>query len=298
LLPNCYTTGGGTTYNLIFLSRKPKAKAIRRWVTHDVLPALRKTGRYEVGQKAATEDKTDPESEGYARDRLFKIYREGHLNPDDLLRALFGKNIPYTSSRKHPFFLTECCEALDISETAAAGRIPDTDITTIEIEAGEELLERRAITEAALYFLAFARQSLEPKQIAIENGDKNSVDWVHIPKSNVGRYILTILPDGHHHLYKTGYDQVLFEADQMNCLAICHSLKTVEALWLGCHQVLEFQSDLRDSHLMLTLDDTISNAAQHADHLIAAYAKLGPHDADSKTSPRPTGKPLRNRRFN
>lgn len=36
-------------YNLIFASRKPEAKAFRRWVTHDLLPSIRKTGRYEIG---------------------------------------------------------------------------------------------------------------------------------------------------------------------------------------------------------------------------------------------------------
>ena len=35
-------------YNLIFRSNKPEAKAFRKWVTNEVLPALRKTGRYGV----------------------------------------------------------------------------------------------------------------------------------------------------------------------------------------------------------------------------------------------------------
>lgn len=33
-------------YTLILGSRKPEAKAFRRWITHEVLPALRRTGRY------------------------------------------------------------------------------------------------------------------------------------------------------------------------------------------------------------------------------------------------------------
>jgi prophage antirepressor-like protein len=37
-------------YNCIFASRKPEAKQFKRWVTRDVLPALRKTGTYTVGQ--------------------------------------------------------------------------------------------------------------------------------------------------------------------------------------------------------------------------------------------------------
>lgn len=35
-------------YNLIFQSRKPEAKAFRKWVTSEVLPSIRKTGRYEL----------------------------------------------------------------------------------------------------------------------------------------------------------------------------------------------------------------------------------------------------------
>jgi len=33
-------------YSLIFTSRKPEAKRFRKWVTSEVLPAIRKTGRY------------------------------------------------------------------------------------------------------------------------------------------------------------------------------------------------------------------------------------------------------------
>lgn len=33
-------------YELVFLSRKPEAKAFKRWLTHEVLPAIRKTGSY------------------------------------------------------------------------------------------------------------------------------------------------------------------------------------------------------------------------------------------------------------
>jgi hypothetical protein len=34
-------------YRLVLTSRKPQAKAFRRWVTGEVLPSIRKTGRYE-----------------------------------------------------------------------------------------------------------------------------------------------------------------------------------------------------------------------------------------------------------
>lgn len=35
-------------YHLIFQSRKPEAKAFRKWITAEVLPALYRTGHYEI----------------------------------------------------------------------------------------------------------------------------------------------------------------------------------------------------------------------------------------------------------
>ncbi len=35
-------------YNLVLASRKPEAKAFKRWITHEVIPTIRKTGKYIV----------------------------------------------------------------------------------------------------------------------------------------------------------------------------------------------------------------------------------------------------------
>lgn len=35
-------------YSLIIRSHKPEAKKFKRWITHEVLPAIRKTGKYEI----------------------------------------------------------------------------------------------------------------------------------------------------------------------------------------------------------------------------------------------------------
>lgn len=39
-------------YSLILSSKLPQAKAFKRWITHDVLPAIRKTGQYQLHQSA------------------------------------------------------------------------------------------------------------------------------------------------------------------------------------------------------------------------------------------------------
>ena len=38
-------------YSLILSSKLPQAKAFKRWVTSEVLPSIRKTGRYELPQQ-------------------------------------------------------------------------------------------------------------------------------------------------------------------------------------------------------------------------------------------------------
>jgi prophage antirepressor-like protein len=60
---NVYTPGGlqemgyvseSGLYSLIFTSRKSEAKVFKRWVTHEVLPSIRRTGSYSVAQPIHT----------------------------------------------------------------------------------------------------------------------------------------------------------------------------------------------------------------------------------------------------
>ena len=44
----------GNLYRAIFQSRKPEADRFTDWVTEEVLPSIRKTGRYEIQQKPMT----------------------------------------------------------------------------------------------------------------------------------------------------------------------------------------------------------------------------------------------------
>lgn len=63
-------------YVLIFRSRKHEAKRIRKWVTQEVLPTIRKTGRYEL----VANDGDDPSKGGGTTDIL------GLESPDDIER--------------------------------------------------------------------------------------------------------------------------------------------------------------------------------------------------------------------
>lgn len=56
--PNRTIVNEAGLYNLILRSDKPEAKAFRRWVTHEVLPQIRKTGAY---GNAVHDALTDPD---------------------------------------------------------------------------------------------------------------------------------------------------------------------------------------------------------------------------------------------
>ena len=46
---NCVSEPG--LYSLVLSSRKPGAKAFKRWIVHEVIPAIRKTGAYMTPEK-------------------------------------------------------------------------------------------------------------------------------------------------------------------------------------------------------------------------------------------------------
>lgn len=41
-------------YTLILTSRKPEAKEFKRWITHEVIPSIRKTGKYNINNNKIT----------------------------------------------------------------------------------------------------------------------------------------------------------------------------------------------------------------------------------------------------
>lgn len=74
-------------YALVGQSRKPEAKAFRRWVAHEVLPSIRRTGQYK--RKREEEDPSAKHrtvmSDIITREMAL-LERLGHLEPRDKLR--------------------------------------------------------------------------------------------------------------------------------------------------------------------------------------------------------------------
>ncbi|MCK9326214.1 MAG: Bro-N domain-containing protein [Bacteroidales bacterium] len=64
-------------YSLIFTSRKPEARSFRKWVTSEVLPAIRKTGKYEVKHPASPMDEDPTKRASY---RVKQAQRSGIMS--------------------------------------------------------------------------------------------------------------------------------------------------------------------------------------------------------------------------
>ncbi|HEY7496740.1 MAG TPA: BRO family protein [Candidatus Tectomicrobia bacterium] len=73
--------GGGHTwlvnesglYTLILGTRKKEAKAFKRWITHEVLPSIRRTGKYALGQAAIDRPLTTTKALLHAVERLVEL---------------------------------------------------------------------------------------------------------------------------------------------------------------------------------------------------------------------------------
>lgn len=63
-------------YSLILRSRKPEAKAFKRWVTHDILPSIRKTGGYLIAKPDDTPEAILARAVLVAQDTIRRIEAE------------------------------------------------------------------------------------------------------------------------------------------------------------------------------------------------------------------------------
>ena len=79
--PNKTIVNEAGLYSLIFKSRKPEAKAFKRWVTHEVLPQIRQHGYYAAEQRAHETNATIFQAR--ARMELCQAAR-GLIHPDHL----------------------------------------------------------------------------------------------------------------------------------------------------------------------------------------------------------------------
>lgn len=80
-------------YALVLSSRKPEAKKFKRWITHEVIPSIRKTGGYIAGQETMTADELMAKALMVARETLAR--REAELSQTKVENAILQPKADY-----------------------------------------------------------------------------------------------------------------------------------------------------------------------------------------------------------
>ena len=75
-------------YTLVLSSRKPEARAFKRWITHEVIPAIRRTGGYMAARDGETPEETMA--------RAVLIAQEAIARKDASIASLEAKNAALT----------------------------------------------------------------------------------------------------------------------------------------------------------------------------------------------------------
>ncbi len=162
-------------YTLIIRSDKPKAREFRRWITHDVLPSIRKTGRYEARQQ------------------------------------------------------------------------DQPQIEEIQVDHAD-----RGI------------------QVALPGGE--------------GRFIITVLPNGRHHIYRSDFDRIEYEYNALNLRSLCYALKNIETFWYMVQHMQSIEFDPKGTIPMDVLETSILHGARLATHLLHVLDTYGRDPAPASTN--------------
>lgn len=106
-------------YSLVLGSRKPEAKAFRRWITHEVIPAIRKTGGYIAGEENMTDDELVAKALLITAEKLKQ--REARIAA---LSAQIEEDRPYTRFGKSISASDSAILLGDFAKVAANSGIP------------------------------------------------------------------------------------------------------------------------------------------------------------------------------
>jgi anti-repressor protein len=140
-----YVVNESGLYSLIMTSRKPEAKAFKKWVTAEVLPSIRKTGSY--GHKPQLE--FDPNDLGHVQSVLAalsaqKIQDKATIEALEVktakittrviaAKAKLAAQTPVVDAYKR---LAASEGSMNITEAAKNLKIPPTELTNYMLEAG------------------------------------------------------------------------------------------------------------------------------------------------------------------
>ena len=93
-------------YSLILRSRKPEAKAFKRWVTHEVIPSIRKVGGYLIAKPDDRDEAIRTKAEiGSRREATAMATASAAVRKAAALENELGRGRDYKSVKGIPWFL-------------------------------------------------------------------------------------------------------------------------------------------------------------------------------------------------
>lgn len=111
-------------YSLVLSSRKPEAKAFKRWITHEVIPAIRKHGAY-MTKSVLEQVLENPELVLLMAQRMLEEQRKNELLQQEL--RLAKPKADFYDAFIHP----ECCT--NLRATAKELKVPEKMFTSFLI---------------------------------------------------------------------------------------------------------------------------------------------------------------------
>ena len=118
---NCVNEYG--LYSLVLASRKREAKDFKRWITHEVIPSIRKNGGYIAGQETLSDEELLSKALMVAQRKIdeknntnfLQTFACGYANPEYEKRKFTRTDLlsaTDTIGVKHPFYAIVSCHVL------------------------------------------------------------------------------------------------------------------------------------------------------------------------------------------
>lgn len=89
-------------YALVLRSRKPAAKRFRKWITSQVIPAIRRTGRYEGGVSKVYTHGGEPDMFAASAERVSHVAAHLDMIPEAQELALRATHLPIWRNGRRP----------------------------------------------------------------------------------------------------------------------------------------------------------------------------------------------------
>lgn len=133
-------------YSLVLGSRKPQAREFKRWITHDVIPSIRKTGSYSVTPDDELKRKRLEITERNARSRQAQILQKAaqgsgvtaaykrmlHARAVEIVTG--ERLIPYETAEKKEYDATTVAKMIGMKSAQAVGKL--ANLAHIKAEEG------------------------------------------------------------------------------------------------------------------------------------------------------------------